>query len=348
MLSRFLTCRERFRLYAVEGVKTVEEFNHRIEYGQMWHTCEEALAANKPWEPVLLAYAQGLARQYPVQSEQVDHWYNVCKVQFPLYVQYWAKQRDVTERTPIYQEQTFKVAVRLPSGRVVYLRGKWDSVDVIGAGKPAAVYVQENKTKGDIREVQLRRQLTFDLQTMIYVVAFIEHLKQLARKPASLIGRPVGGVRYNVVRRPLSGGKGSIVRHKPSKSNPEGEGKADFYRRVAQYIIDEPQTFFMRWKIEVSAADVEKFKRECLYPLLEFVCRWYEWVSASSKTRLNPFTSQYPETDPQFIHWRHPFGVMNVLDEGGCTDVDEYLATGSTVGLRKVDTLFNELNSPTP
>lgn len=37
--------------------------------------------------------------------------------------------------------------------------------------------------------------------------------------------------------------------------------------------------------------------------------------------------------------------LTNVLDEGGHSDLDEYLATGSTVGLRRVTDLFPELAS---
>ena len=43
------------------------------------------------------------------------------------------------------------------------------------------------------------------------------------------------------------------------------------------------------------------------------------------------------------LTWRHPFGSVNWLDEGGSSDLDEYLATGSTVGLRQVEELFPEL-----
>ncbi len=46
---------------------------------------------------------------------------------------------------------------------------------------------------------------------------------------------------------------------------------------------------------------------------------------------------------PVYIHWQHPFGVYNAMNEGGCTDLDEYLASGNVVGLRQIDNLFPEL-----
>jgi hypothetical protein len=38
-----------------------------------------------------------------------------------------------------------------------------------------------------------------------------------------------------------------------------------------------------------------------------------------------------------------PYGVYSPLLDGGSTDLDEHLLTGSEVGLRRVDKLFKEL-----
>lgn len=352
MLTRFLSCRERFRLAVIEGLRPRPTFNHRIEYGQMWHTCEEALAKGAAWNVPLREHAARLAREYPLQQEQVDHWYQICKRQFPLYVDYWKRQPDEKERTPLFQEQVFSVAYRLPSGRTVRLRGKWDAVDLVGKGKSAGIYLMENKTKGDIDEQQIKRQLSFDLQTCLYLVTLREYYEwdESAKFPANV---PILGVRYNVVRRPLSGGKGSIVRHKPTKSNPLGETKDQFYARLAQYIKDEPQTYFMRWKVGVSAADLERFRKRCLNPILEQLCDWYEWVTLCLKRGQDPFVPRKLETENEFevrtewagkgVHWQHPFGSVNWLDEGGSSDVDAYLTTGSEAGLVRVEKLFTEL-----
>ncbi len=177
-LSRFLSCRERFRVKMIEGWSPAEKFSHRMEYGQLWHTCEEALAAKEDWRAPLLSYADGLSRKYPMDREQISHWYQVCKLQFPLYVEYWRKHPDVKDRTPLFQEQVFDVPYQLPSGRTVRLRGKWDAVDLIGKGKNARVFLQENKSKGDIDEEAIRRQMLFDLQTLLYLVALQEVAKR--------------------------------------------------------------------------------------------------------------------------------------------------------------------------
>lgn len=158
-----------------------------------------------------------------------------------------------------------------------------------------------------------------------------------------LAGDPIKGVIYNVVRRPLSGGKGNIVRHKPTRANPAGESKDQFYQRVASYIREDPASYFMRWRVEVTQADIQRFRTECLDPILMQLCDWYSWVTKEPRWpgQESPFQSFVPA--PNKLHWRHPYGVWNVLDEGGSTDLDEYLATGSMLGLVKDGNLFKEL-----
>jgi hypothetical protein len=354
LLSRFISCRERFRIAVIEGLRPVDAFNHRLAFGSMWHVAEEELAKEvrvgdrrydtEPGIAALTSFASDLCRQYPMSQEQVDHWYNVVKVTFPLYVDYWSKHPDMIARRPLLSERSFSVPYPLPSKRVVTLRGKWDSVDLVGDGKGARIILQENKTKGDVREAQLRRQLRMDLQTMLYLVALELFQVQPGQYRLGGEGIPrgvrIGGVRYNVVRRPLSGGKGSIVRHKPTKSNPDGESKEDFFLRLRDIIAESPQDYFMRWDVGITPSDILKFRRECLDPILEQLCDWWDYVKAAALTDGNPFD---PKCSGYRMHWRHPYGVYDALNEGGSSDLDEYLETGSTVGLERASTLFPEL-----
>lgn len=320
MLSRFIGCRERFRLYAIEGLRTREEFNSKIEYGQMWHVCEEALAgsANKNCQGIidqaLLVYCKSLIAKYPLSQEQIDHWYKMCKEFFPLYVKHWSEHPDVKDRTPLFQEQTFDVPYKLPSGRVVRLRGKWDSVDLIGNAKKSLMYLQENKTKSAIDVVKLQRQMKFDLQTMLYCVSLTQGMEQKLVDPY-----PFGGVRYNVIKRSA---------HKSTESalkKFEDDSKAS---RLNEW--------FARLKVEISPADVLKFRHECLDSLLEQLLDWYGWVTCPND-RNDVFDGG------KGIHWRHPYGLWSVVDETGWSDVDNFIETGSEVGLKRVETLFTEL-----
>jgi hypothetical protein len=332
LLSRFLTCRERFRILVVEGLKPADHFESRMEFGNMWHVCEETFAklpgeGPSGWEEPLKLYAANLCKKYRGDQQQIDHWYSICKALFPLYVNHWAKHPDVQNRTPLLQEQPFDVPYKLPSGRTVRLRGKWDSVDLIG--KPMkirhamhsggqGIWIQENKTKSSIDGQKLARQLTFDLQTMIYVVALELEQKGEERFDAreQLKTYPILGVRYNVIRRSAHKSVDSMLK------KLEDDREAG---RIGEW--------FGRWKVEVSQYAVEKFRRQCLDPILEQLCKWYELIKRGS----DPFAN--------FLdHFRFPYGIYNPLTEGGNSDLDPYLESRSEVGLQRVDNLFPELS----
>ena len=135
LIGRWLCCRERFRLMVIEGLKPQDKFDPRMEFGNMWHVCEEGFAAGKGIEKImsgLIEYCKKLCVRYPMQRAEVEHWFDKCRTMFPLYTEFWKKHPDVLARTPLLQEQVFDVPYKLPSGRVVRLRGKFDSVDLIG------------------------------------------------------------------------------------------------------------------------------------------------------------------------------------------------------------------------
>lgn len=364
----------------MNGLRPVEQFNARLEYGNLWHVCEEEHAKGGPdsrrasdgysWNGQLRKYAQELCQRYPLQQEEVDKWYNVCLKQFPLYIDFWKKHPDVTGRTPLLQEWNFNVPYKLPSGRTVRLRGKMDGADLIDG-----IWIAEHKSKGDIDEEKIRGQLSYDLQTLLYQISFQEAIRQhlggadvgLPEEAVEWGHKPILGVRYNVIRRPLSGGKGSIVRHKGkpsvmlksgkwSKDKPE-ETKADYYARLAKYIEKEPETYFMRWQVRISSADVERFKRECLHPVLENLCDDYEWwLHCSEKSKLAGaigMTSpdmvwdykkrHYYWPEHQHRSFRVPYGIYSSLIEDTHGELDEHLKNGSTTGLRRTENLFPEL-----
>ncbi len=349
MISAWLGCKERFRVKYLEGWRAEDQFSKYLEYGQMWHTCEEVHArdgsfkghkyADSAWLQSLRGYCIEISKKYPLQLQDIDHWRRTCEAQFPVYVDYWAKHKDVEQRTPLMQEQVFDVPYELPSGRTVRLRGKFDSVDLVGKGKNAGVYLKENKTKGEIERKDIEEQLLNDLQTMLYLVA-LERTRDkggMDDEPIHSVDAPLKGVCYNVVRRPFSGGQGNIKRRKVNKTNKVEETKDQFYARLQNdYFKAEPEYWFMRWKSEVQPSDVVRFCRECLDPILEAMCNWYGYSAGGKWEDTIPYTGYG-------WHWRHPFGVKNSVDEGYKSDVDQYIDTGSTVGLVQATTLFTEL-----
>lgn len=333
MLSRYLGCKERFRVMVIEGLKPTPKFHAPIDFGNMWHACEEKHAEGVAWEGHLKVIATELCKKFRFQQEQIDYWYGVCKALFPLYVDHWAKHPDVRDRTPLMQEQTFNVPYPLPSGRTVKLRGKFDSVDLISKGKTAGVYLQENKTKSRIDGEAIRQQLKFDLQTMLYLIALQSDdwsgYESEGHYASGTPPHPILGVRYNVIRRSAHKTAESMLK-KVMEDREEG--------RIGEW--------FARWKVEVSATDVAKFKMQCLNPVLENLLDDYEWWKANSRGPYNSFDDdrhkRFPDHWPR--HFRKPYGVYDPVEEGGFGDVDGYLETGSEVGLTRVTDLFPELS----
>lgn len=345
LLSRYIPTPERFRIRVIDGLKEREGFRVPIEYGQMWHLCEEAFAANQDWEEVVDHYVDKLCRKYIYQQKEVIKWGTICKVEFPIYVEYWEHHEDVTSRTPLLQEESFFVPYTLPSGRVVNLRGKWDSVDIIGSVRKGYVYLQENKSKSDTDKQKIDRQLWYDLQTMLYLVALKVYLEDPDNFPTKHKSLKLKGVRYNVIKRPLSGGKGTIRPHQAKKNKP-AETMEEFYSRLGDVIRENEEMFFGRWKVDVSDEDLDKFETHTLIPVLENLCDDYEWWSYCKSKGCDPFDGETRRKKFKYHcprHYRLPYGIYSAVKQGGFDEVDDYLNTGSMSGLEKVTNLFPEL-----
>jgi hypothetical protein len=339
-LSRFINCRERFRLAMVEGLQPIEEFDYKTQYGNVWHEMEECLAhpTRDNWKETALKYCAELFKKYPMSGKEIDKLYNCVLVQFPIYCEYWSTHEDVKRRIPLQQEQVFNVPYTLPNGRIVYIKGKRDSVDVIDK----KLFVQENKSKSDIDEEGLRLQLPHDLQSNLYLITL-----EIERQANPELGKyPIGGVRYNVIRRPLSGMKFNIKQKKGlGKARKGAETKEVFYDRLGKLIKENAKQFFCRLKMEVDAQELVEFRRKCLDPYLTQLVMWWDSIKADP---FNPWYTQVsgkngPMVIPNPHHWYHPSGVYNPSLEGRSQGLDQVLQTGNTRGLQRRTELFSEL-----
>jgi hypothetical protein len=357
LISSFLSCRERFRIKTIEGLSESEGFSAPLEYGNLWHSAEEVFAnrtnANSAdlfdastdgdWVVALNEYAKKLIAKYSFDQEKVVHWHWMAMRQFPVYVQWWSQHPDMVKRTPLLSERVFKIPYRLPSGRTVYLRGKWDSVDLVEGGEQDGVWLQENKTKSGIDAQQITRQLTFDLQTSVYLTTLGIYGQPLV--PDGNGGANHGewrptfgayklrGVRYNVIRRSA---------HKTPDS-------------MMKKLVEDIQggragEWFARWNVEITEQDIARFKTQCLDPVLENICDDYEWWEDCYAQGADPF--DYKMRDAVYVghrnrHFRLPYGVYQPIHQGGIDAVDRYMETGSDAGLVRVTELFPELKDET-
>lgn len=330
LLGKFLVCRHRFYIRAILGIREHEDFSDALEYGNLWHEAEEAHCGGNDWQAAVEAYRKRLLKQYPEASGRIRKWATLCKMQFPVYLDYWRRNLDERHRTPIYEEETFAVEYPLPCGTTVLLRGKMDVVFAI----KRSVYIQEHKCKGDIDEEGILATVDRNLQTGIYQTA-LRHGYEF--EP----GYRVKGTLYNVVRRPLSD------RHAPRQRKSESE--RDFYKRAIQQMEENPDYYFMRWRVLLHKADMDRFQFHILNPLLQQLVQWYKWVSKdiSDPFRLpdttDPDEQHLPPIPGGGIHYQFPWGVYNSIARGFRGDYFDYLAKGSSIGLEPVGSMFPEL-----
>lgn len=372
LLGRYLSCAERFRIQTIEGLEPIPEFNSRLEFGNIWHAAEEAFALhdNAPsqknpdqfaWQRELFDYSNELGARYPSALMQIVHWMSMVEALFPTYIEYWSKHPDTLNRTPLLQEERFAVPYKLPSGRTVLLRGKWDSVDLVrevcplcptrkpsritkkcvcgGSGiSGSGIWLMENKTKSTIDVQKINRQLRFDLQSMLYLVALQSVIDN--EDPDLEVGerfqfptKSIKGVRYNVIKRST---------HKTAES---------MMKKVNEDIRDgRGGEWFSRWNVEINSRDIQIFKDRALDPILENLLDDYEWWVYCIEQDNAPKTLLYDNTirhdkfpHHQRRHFITPYIGYNPLSEGGESDVDNYMFTGNEIGLHRVETLFPEL-----
>ncbi len=338
MIGRYLCCKERFRILVIEGLKPHPRFNAPMDFGSMWHSCEEGLASgpwdSHQWEAKLEECVNRMMAQYPRDVENILHWTSITQELFPVYIEYWADHPDMQNRTHLLAEQIFDVPYTLPSGRTVRLRGKWDAADLVEDTQNAGIWLQEDKTKSSIDRAKIKRQLTFDLQTGLYLVALEEKREEVRQMVSGVLGGvlankgiiPVRGVRYNVVRRSAHKSTASMLK---KVYEDVGEGRSG--------------EWFDRFNVYVSPQDTKRFKQECLDPVLENLCDDYSWWVDAKRQGVSPFDSTAREPNHFPRHFRFPYGIYSSLTEGGFGDVDAYLEDGSEVGLERVTDLFPEL-----
>lgn len=351
MLGRFMVCPRRFGVRVYEGLGAKEKFEPNIEYGNYWHVAEEAYKTDpdKPskWLSAIIDYYKTLCNKYPMDREAITHWYGLCREQFPIYIEYWEGEGSEKNRVRLLSEQNFDVPYQLPSGKKVRLRGKWDGVSLIEQEytntsvpkkvrkdlKTKGVWLDENKTKSQVDHKKITTQLKFDLQTMFYLITLDVYRKEQIDQPNTDFWRenqhlnpkdtdsPIMGVRYNVVRRSAHKSSDSMV--KKIKEDLEA-------RRAGEW--------FGRWNVEISQEDVARFKKDFLDPSLERLCIWWDLISTpDALVAVNAFTLR------DMMNWTMPYGVYSPLTAGGEDAVDEYLRSGSHVGLQRITNLFPEL-----
>lgn len=312
MICKYLQCKHRFWLKTVQGLAEPDEWNAHMHYGSMFHAAEEARIKNQPWLPALQDYYRETVKKYEPNERDITKWYLLCKMQFPLYINHWAKHQTELGRKTVMAEKSFRVQHRLPSGYVITLRGKIDHL----YSQNGFLYVMDTKTKGEIDQVQIGGTLDQNLQCMLYHLAI-----RLLLPPDQV--KKIAGTVYNVIRRPLS--------DRRSVKMKKNETETAFNNRVRDQILENTGYHFMRPQTPIDDRHMTIFLRN-LNPLLQEIVDWWQGFGSDF---FNPWNN------PR--HFQFPFGVYHSMERGYRGDYFRLLSTGSKAGLQRINNLYPEL-----
>ncbi len=335
-MSKFLNCRERFRLSQVEGWSS-NNVSVPLEFGNLFHLYAEAQIhrfSEKEMIRIGMKYADkrlsGVADADTIADMQ--RLVAVSFVTFDEYTKYW-------DRTPsmhhsgvnhfesgfdwVAKEDQFDERHQVPvllSSREVRCRGKIDGVFRLNKKTPN-LWVMENKTKGDIDVDGIKGGLTKDLQTGFYM---LNVWKKYNRLP--------DGVLYNVIRR-------TGLRPRVSES------ASQFADRVRDDIQNRPEWYFMRWKVEITKQDLVDFQNKMLNPILYQMITWWDSV------KKNPFAPHLLHDDdgnpigPNPHHYERPFGCYDGMMHHQRGDYFEIICNNNYHQFHQREFAFPELDS---
>lgn len=310
LLSRFINCRERFRLYAVEGMREERSTKKAMDWGTYFHELIEIHALN----PNLSA--PGVIRRAKKKISGLEK--SQADVVFTKYLEHF----EDCDYQYVASEQEFRVPYILPNGKKIYLVGKTDEIIKQPDG---SLWIQENKTKEKINEYKIESGLISDLQTMMYAVCV-----------SILLKKPVTGAVYNVVRNPSSKPK-TLPATKARKRRKETT--KEYLQRLSDDIDSNPSHYFKRWEIPFPPGHMERWCKQSFDPLLMQLYHWWESV------KHDPFSPwENEDGTPNCLHWIKPFGVYDAMTTG-TGDFFDYLTRGLSVGVSVGNEPFPELET---
>jgi len=282
ILREFLVCRERARIKLALGLKPVEHFSPKLAYGRLFHACLDGMLNEE---------FKALCQSYPEFVEQLTFWKRIAQEQAKSYLEVYKNSKE-----PILASELV-FDVKLDKFR---LRGKVDGL----IEKEKKLWVVERKTTSKFDESEIISRVSFDLQTGFYLVALTQE------------GMQIGGVYYDVVKRPLSGGKYSFRQR--VNENPE-----EYFQRIVETFYTDPEYYFNRYAVVIIPEYIEKFKQKCLLPLLHEINIWYKarakkhhWITPIGVTkRYRDSLDEYIESEGAVDIALEPFKLFSELEE---------------------------------
>jgi len=249
ILSTWLTCPQKAR-YVLDGWIGDGALSGPLRFGSCFHNLLEVLysevgAGDLPHENIprfFNSWSKAWTKLNISRSSGADD-YEAIRLDISManglldgYIKMWPKDfNGMTEWVAL--EDTFDI-----EWRGFRLRGKVDGIKRVN-GK---LWLLESKTRGRIDEKTLPDLLSFDFQSMFYITAMSQRMKE-----------PVAGVVYNIIRRP-----GIKLR--------KNETMKTYAGRLAVETVIRPNHYYKRYEMSYSVSDLLRFEGDLIVKLSLF------------------------------------------------------------------------------
>ncbi len=351
-LSKFLSCRHRFWLHYVAGIREAEEYRHYIEYGNLFDKARGVHANSGSMELAIQAarnYGHDLHEKFPGLPTEgkgsPNFWTDLFCKQYRLYCKHWNSVESNNDFSTSAQQLEFREDYTLPDGRVIPIKGIYDEVQDHKQNE-SQVSLTEDKCKGDPDILGIQRGLTYEGQTGLYLTALRLQGKLPMRLWYNLMVRPQGG--YSALRQKkgrLKGPKGNQVR-------VGAQSESEFITEIIKQVEDDPDAWFKRWPLHVSSSDIDEYERKFLKPIFFVLANWWDSIKDNPE---DPWHTECRECGGSGLHfgdgtkscveckgicfpenphhYQKPFGFYDPMKDGWRGPYWEYLTTGSPAGL---------------
>jgi hypothetical protein len=330
LLSKFMGCRERTRLSYVEGWIS-KNFSVPLEFGNLFHLLKEVRYSGASMKASLKSsekYIQSKIKKNNLSALQINELEclrGLAVVTFEEYCNYWNEtptfisgRKKWCDNNIVFQhiERTFRHPFTLSNGKIITLTGKIDGELIDPISKKYRIL--ENKTKQRVEEVDIETLLKNDTQTTMYLLA----------NKLSFNAMP-DGVIYNVIRR---------TSMKPRKN----ELAEDYVSRIGTDIRSRPDFYFMRWKVDITEDDLNRFIDKSLDPMM---CQLVEWWESIKDNPFDPWKTREKngKSKKNVLHHMRPFGMYGGGARDLADDFKEIIVNGDYSEFEQRDVVFPEL-----
>jgi hypothetical protein len=268
LLSTFLTCREKARLFLKGYSGAYSSFAqvfgtvvHRVlqrAYHE-FHTRQikrvpDAAYVNRVLDDLQRVWVQENLSPHPKAVEVFEEVLAKASALLPSYFVYWAKD-DFSIKRWLEIEEIFRLPWTVTTRKGVklstFLRGRIDAAYVLPASKfPTAPRLLETKTRTHVDESNLVDVMPHDRQPSTYLSAL---RKKTGKTPKTVL--------MNIIK-------------KPQLRQKQKESWSQFAKRIETDVKSRPDFYFLRMEMSVDPQDINRSEEELNDLISDFLLWW--------------------------------------------------------------------------